>query len=57
MFMKEPVVDNNGEVYVGNATTATKAIVGFSLIGTIFAFVALNPILEFVTTYVYNSGY
>ena len=57
MFMKEPVVDNNGEVYVANASTATKTIVGFALIGTIFAFVALNPMLEFVTTYVYNSGY
>ena len=57
MFMKEPVVANNGEVYVANATTALKTMVGFALIGTIFAFIALDPLLEFVTSYVYNSGY
>ena len=56
MFMKDPI-EANGDVYVVNATTALKTIIGFSLIGTIFAFIALNPILEFVTSFVYNSGY
>jgi len=57
MFMKEPVIGNDGHVYVANATLALKSIIGFAAVGTIFAFVALNPILEFVTAFVYNSGY
>ncbi len=57
MYMKEPVVGNDGHVYVTNATLALKSIIGFAAVGTIFAFVALNPILEFVTAFVYNSGY
>ncbi len=57
MFMKEPVVANDGQVYVNNATLALKSIIGFAAIGTIFAFVALNPLLEFITSFVYNSGY
>ena len=57
MFMKEPVVGNDGHVYVSNATMALKSIIGFAAVGTIFAFIALNPLLEFVTAFVYNSGY
>ena len=57
MFMKEPVNENDGSVYVGNATLALKSIIGFATIGTIFAFTALNPLLEFITAFVYNSGY
>ncbi|MEA3227649.1 MAG: NADH-quinone oxidoreductase subunit NuoN [Campylobacterota bacterium] len=57
MFMKEPVMGNDGHIYVSNATLALKSIIGFAAIGTIFAFVALNPLLEFVTSFVYNSGY
>jgi len=57
MFMKEPVVDNDGYVYVSNSTLALKSIIGFAALGTIFAFLALNPLLEFITAFVYNSGY
>lgn len=57
MFMKEPVMDNDGHIYVANATLPLKTIIGFAAVGTIFAFVALNPLLEFVTAFVYNSGY
>jgi NADH-quinone oxidoreductase subunit N len=57
MFMKEPVVEDGGEVYVSNATLALKTIIGIAAIGTIFAFVAINPLLEFITAFVYNSGY
>ena len=57
MFMKEPVMGANGEVYVANATLALRTIIGIAAIGTIFAFVAINPLLEFITTFVYNSGY
>jgi len=60
MFMKDPIetnVDTNGKLYVANATLALKTIIGFAVIGTIFAFLAVNPLLEFVTAFVYNSGY
>ena len=57
MFMKEPVMDNSGHMYVSNATLALRSIIGFAAVGTIFAFVALNPLLEFITAFVYNSGY
>ena len=57
MFMKEPVVGANGGMYVANATIALKTIIGIAAIGTIFAFVAINPLLEFITAFVYNSGY
>jgi len=57
MFMKEPVLGNDGHMYVSNATLALKAIIGIAAVGTIFAFVAINPLLEFITAFVYNSGY
>jgi NADH-quinone oxidoreductase subunit N len=57
MFMKEPVMGNDGHMYVSNATLALKSIIGFAAVGTIFAFVAVNPLLEFLTAFVYNSGY
>jgi len=57
MFMKEPVVGTDGNIYVSNATLALKTIIGIAAVGTIFAFIAINPLLEFVTAFVYNSGY
>jgi len=60
MFMKEPIrdnVDNSGRLYVANATSALKSIIGFAIVGTIFAFVAVDSLLEFVTAFVHNSGY
>jgi len=57
MFMKEPVEGYDGEVYVNNATLALKTIIGVAAVGTIFAFVAINPLLEFISAFVYNSGY
>lgn len=57
MFMKEPVVDNDGHIYASNATLPLKTIIGVAVMGTVFAFVAVNPLLEFITAFVYNSGY
>jgi len=57
MFMREPVMGNDGHMYVSNATLALKSIIGFAAVGTIFAFIAVNPLLEFLTAFVYNSGY
>ncbi|MDQ1263379.1 MAG: NADH-quinone oxidoreductase subunit [Campylobacterota bacterium] len=57
MFMRDPVVENSGHVYVANATLPLKTIIGIAAVGTIFAFVAVNQLLELVTVFVYNSGY
>ena len=57
MFMKEPVMNADGHVFVANATTPLRTIIGIAAVGTIFAFVAVNPVLEFITALVYKSGY
>lgn len=57
MFMKDPIVENGGHVYSANATLSLKTIIGVAAVGTIFAFIAVNQLLEFITAFVYNSGY
>ena len=57
MFMKEPQLNVDGKVYVVNASTALKSIIGIAVMGTVFALVAVNPLLEFISALVYNSGY
>ena len=57
MFMKDPEANNNGDVYSANATLSIRTIVGIATVGTIFAFLIINPLLEFITSFVYNSGY
>jgi NADH-quinone oxidoreductase subunit N len=57
MFMREPVINKDGHVFVSNATTPLRTIIGFAAVGTIFAFLAVNPVLEFITALVYKSGY
>ncbi len=57
MFMKEPVVDNEGQVYIADTTLSLKSIISIAAIGTIFAFVLVNPLLEFIIAFVHNSGY
>jgi len=57
MFMREPVIGSDGHVYSANATLPLKTIIGIAAIGTIFAFLAVNQLLDFITVFVYNSGY
>ena len=57
MFMKEPIKGSDGNISVINATISLKTIIGFAAVGTIFAFLILNSLLEFVTAFVYGSGY
>ncbi|MCK4874872.1 MAG: NADH-quinone oxidoreductase subunit NuoN, partial [Sulfurimonas sp.] len=57
MFMKDPTIAHGENVSIINATLSLKTIIGIAAVGTIFAFLALNPLLEFVTAFVYNSGY
>ena len=56
MFMKEPVTEDKS-FYMSNATLPLKTMVGIAAVGTIFAVIAVNPLLEFITSFVYNSGY
>lgn len=56
MFMKEPITEY-GKHYLTNASLSLKTIIGIAAIGTIFAVVAVNPLLNVITLFVYNSGY
>lgn len=56
MFMKEPIVGYEKH-YLTNASLSLKTIIGIAAIGTIFAVVAVNPLLNVITLFVYNSGY
>ena len=57
MFMREPSVAHEENVNISNITLSLKIIIGIAAVGTIFAFIAVNSILEFVTAFVQNSGY
>ena len=56
MFMKEPMVGYD-KYYFMNASLSLKTIIGIAAVGTIFAVFAVNPLLEVITLFVYNSGY
>ncbi len=56
MFMKEPVKGYGQEILL-NASLSLKTIIGIAAVGTIFAVVAINPLLNIITLFVYNSGY
>jgi NADH-quinone oxidoreductase subunit N len=56
MFMKEPIAGYE-KFYLTNASASLKTIIGIAAIGTIFAVVAVNPLLKVITLFVYNSGY
>jgi NADH-quinone oxidoreductase subunit N len=56
MFMKEPV-NTEKNYYLNNASLPLKTMIGIAAVFTIFAVVMVNPLLEFITTFVYNSGY
>ncbi len=55
-FMKEPMVGYE-KYYLMNASLSLKTIIGVAAVGTIFAVFAVNPLLEVITLFVYNSGY
>ncbi len=57
MLMKDPVAGVSGDTYTRNATLSLKTVIGIAAVGTIFAFIAINPLIEFITSFVYNSGY
>jgi NADH-quinone oxidoreductase subunit N len=56
MFLKDPA-ENNGTVYMRNASKPLQTIIGFSVVLTVFAVLAVEPMLEFITEYVQASGF
>lgn len=56
MFLKEPTI-SDGTVYMTNASTALKAIIGFAAVMTLAATVFVGPLLEVITAYVKASGF
>jgi NADH-quinone oxidoreductase subunit N len=57
MFMKEPVTGADEHVFTHNSSLPLRSIIGIAALGTVFAFVLVNPLLELITAFVYNSGY
>ncbi len=57
MFLKEPHVGEDGTLYMKNASTALKTIIGFAAFMTLMATFLVNPLLEVITTYVKASGF
>jgi len=56
MFLKEPAT-NDGTIYMKNASTTLKTIIGLSAIATLFAIFMTGPLLDMITKYVVASGY
>jgi len=56
MFLKDPST-NDGTMYMKNASTSLKTIVGFSAFATLFAAFAVSPLLDMITSYVSASGF
>jgi NADH-quinone oxidoreductase subunit N len=55
--MKEPEQSTGTNFYMMNASLSLKSIIGFTAFATIFSVFMVNPLMEFITTMVYNSGY
>ena len=55
MLFKEP--ENDGTVYMSNASLSLKTIIGFSVFMTIIAIAYIDPVLAFVTDAVSHSNF
>jgi len=56
MFLREPS-NNDGTVYMRNASTSLKTIIGVSAAITILSVFMVGPLLEIITNYVEMSGF
>jgi len=54
MFMKEPVGNTD---YMVNSSNVLKTVIGTAAVFTIASVLAVSPLMEFVATMVYSSGY
>jgi len=56
MFLKSPE-ENEGTVYMKNASKPLQTIIGFSVFLTVFAVMAVEPMMDMITAYVQASGF
>ncbi|BBG66648.1 NADH-ubiquinone oxidoreductase chain N [Hydrogenimonas sp.] len=56
MFLKAPE-ENDGTVYMKNASKPLQTIIGFSVFLTVFAVMAVEPMMDVITAYVLASGF
>ena len=56
MFFHDPT-ENDGTVYMKNASLQLKTILGITALFTMFAFALVDPILQIITNLVQVSGY
>ncbi len=56
MFLKDPI-QNEGTLYIKNASTPLKTIIGFAALMTMLATIFVSPLLEIITNYVKASGF
>jgi NADH-quinone oxidoreductase subunit N len=56
MFLKDPI-ESDGTVYMRNASTALKTIIGFAAAMTLLATIFVSPLLDMITSYVKASGF
>ncbi len=56
MFLREPAT-TDGTVYMKNASTALKTVIGFAAAMTLLTTLYVSPLLEMITEYVKASGF
>ncbi|MBR8465466.1 NADH-quinone oxidoreductase subunit NuoN [Campylobacter sp. faydin G-140] len=56
MFLKEPIVTDKS-LYTANVSMALKVIVGFAVVGTMFAFLFGGVLIEYIGYFVHASGF
>jgi NADH-quinone oxidoreductase subunit N len=57
MFLKDPVKNEDGSVYMSNASISLKVILGVAAFFTAISIFLVNPILDFTSFYVAMSGF
>jgi NADH-quinone oxidoreductase subunit N len=56
MFLREPMTED-GTVYMKNASTALKTVIGFAAAMTLLTTIYVSPLLDMITEYVKSSGF
>jgi len=57
MFLKEPVISEDGSVYMANASISLKVILGVSAFFTLSSIFFVSPILDFSSQLMEISGF
>ena len=56
MFLKDPITNIDGSVYMVNASLSLKVILGIAAFFTFISIFLISPILDFTSYYVAMSG-